>query len=548
MSKIGMDFGTTYSTISMITGDGTLKDSELNGEGKPTVVDSLVLKDKKGQLLVGPLARDQVGKRNTTAYRGFKMMLAEDESMWSGRNYDKEFSPAAIVMEYIGKLLEKYNISRKKEKNETIDKLVVGVPEIWFARTRTIDCRGELKRIIESLGYVRDVELVSEPAAACAYFAYNYKNITGRLYEGKILLVDYGGGTLDIALCDVRENGDRSEVKAIARAGAGWNSEGQLGKAGLAFIEEIVRIALRSQGVSEETIRQDDKFYKCTYSIEQALMAKTTDIEETFEMNALGDMEDIEDIFYSIDYHDEDYDITYGMLAQAYNTVIRDLLDEKLNDIIKYMNGKGIPYDAGQQNFKIALVGGFCNFYLTKKQIQEKFDMAVDDIRFQEMIRTVADCEKAITYGAALIANGIIGFKQVAPYSLGFAATGARQEDYLWAIRKGDDVEFGKVKMFQMNGTDMVFQGNFIPRIAFNFEEDLSYARAEPPLADYRERLRLEPGKYYKFGYSLDHSMAITLHKWIIPSIKDMNKVEGEEKVVLDDIYSLMGNLMVIGE
>lgn len=546
-SKIGMDFGTTYSTISVITDGGVLKDSELNGEGRPTAVDSLVVRDKKGQLLVGLLARDKVGKKNTVTYRGFKMMLAEDESMWSGRNYDKEFSPAVITKEYIGKLLEKYNISRKKDKNEAIDKLVVGVPEIWFTRSKTIDCRGELKRIIESLGYIRHVELVSEPAAACAYFAYNYKNITGHLYEGKILLVDYGGGTLDIALCDVKGNGESSYVKAVARAGAGWNSEGRLGKAGLAFIEEIVKIALRSNGVSEEMILQDDEFYKCTYSIEQALMAKTTDIEDAFKLNILSDIEDIEDIFYSIDYNDEEYEITYGMLAQAYNTVIRDLLDEKLNDIIKYMNGKRIPYDAGQKNFKIALVGGFCNFYLTKEQIQEKFDKAVNDIRFQEIIRTVADCEKAITYGAALIANGIIGFKQVAPYSLGFAAKGAKPEDYLWAIKKGDDVEFGKIKMFQMNGTDMVFQGNFIPRIAFNFEEDLSYAKAEPPLSDYQERLRLEPGKYYKFGYSLDNSMAITLHKWIISSIKNIDEIEGEEKVVLDDIYSLMGNLMVVG-
>lgn len=276
-------------------------------------------------------------------------------------------------------------------------------------------------------------------------------------------------------------------------------------------------------------------------------MAMVTDIEETFEMNVLGDIEDIDDIFYSVEYHDEEYDVTYGMLAKAYNTVCKDLLDEKLDEIIAYMDRKQIRYDAGQANFKIAMVGGFCNFYLTKKQISEKFDKAVNDVRFQDIIRTVSDSEKAISYGAALIANNVIGFKQVAPYSLGFAAKGAAPENYLWAIRKGDDVEFGKVKMFQMNGTDMVFQGNFIPRIAFNFEEDLKYAKAEPPLKDYQAKLRLEPGKYYKFGYSLDNSMTITLHKWVIPNIRNINRVENEERVVLDDIYSLMGNLMVVG-
>lgn len=548
MSRIGMDFGTTYSTISTITDDGKPRDCELNGEGKPTVVDSLVVKDKFGKLVTGPLARELVGKKNTVAYRGFKMMLAEDSSKWAERNYNEEFSPAAIVKVYIDKILAQYNTSIKAASDENIEKLVVGVPEIWFTRTKTIDCRGELKKIIESLGYISEVELVSEPVAACAFFAYNYKNITNKTFEGKILLVDYGGGTLDIALCDVIGNGEKSDVKAIARAGAGWNFEGRLGKAGLAFIEEIVKTALVTGGVDADTIRRDDKFYRCTYSVEQALMAKVSEIEENFESDTLGDLESIEDFFYSIEYRDEEYDITYGMLAQAYNAIIRDLLDEKLDDIIKYMNTKGIAFDASAKNFKIALVGGFCNFYLTKRQIQEKFNIAVKDKRFQEITTTVSDSEKAITYGAALIANDIIGFKQVAPYSLGLAAKGAEKDEYIWAIRKGDDVEYDKVKMFRTeNGTDMIFQGNYIPRIAFNFEEELEFAKAEPPLENYRGGLRLEPGKYYKFGYSLDHSMTITLHKWIVPNIRNLDKVECEEKVVLDNIYSLMGNLMVVG-
>lgn len=359
-------------------------------------------------------------------------------------------------------------------------------------------------------------------------------------------MVDYGGGTLDIALCDVKGNGESSYVKAIARSGAGWNSERQLGKAGLAFIEEIVKIALLAGGIEEERLFQDDKFYKCTYSVEQALMLKVDEIEDIFKENILSDIEKIEDEFYTVDFHDEEYTVTYGMLAQAYNVVIRDLLNKTLNDIIEEMKKNNIAYDASQQNFKIALVGGFCNFYLTKKQIEEKFDKAVNDARFRDIINTVSDNEKAITYGTALIANGVIGFKQIAPYSLGFAAREVEKKDYQWAIKKGDDVEFGKVRMFQLNGEDRIFQGTHIPLIAFNFEEKLEFAQAKEPLAKYRNQLHLEPGKYYKFGLSLDRSMIITLHKWVVPNIERKDKVEGEEKVILNDLFNLFGGIIQI--
>lgn len=41
--------------------------------------------------------------------------------------------------------------------------------------------------------------------------------------------------------------------------------------------------------------------------------------------------------------------------------------------------------------------------------------------------------------------------------------------------------------------------------------------------------------------------MVITLHKWVVPNHRHPDVVEDEVTVVLDDIYNMMGNLMVIG-
>lgn len=556
--KIGLDFGTTYSVISRIKekqgGNISVEACALReGGARAEIQDSIVLKNKEGQLFLGPSARRKVGKIGTVTYTGFKMMLAEtDQTLLAQRNYDEIFTPKKIIKEYIDDLLTQY-LSTLNGNPTRIEKLVVGVPEIWFTSALTIDCRTALKDIIQGLDYVDNVELVSEPAAACAYFVQNYYESTGKKYEGKILIVDYGGGTLDIALCDVKGNGISSEVKAIARAGEGWNTQGTIGKAGMAFMEEIVKIALRKEGFKDSDIISDQKFFSMVQYIEQELMSRVGEIK-----NSLGKYrlkfetpEEINEIFDTFEYKDNEIEVSYGMLVQAYNTIIRDSLDNKLNEIIEYMNTKGIEYRGGgeKDDFKIALVGGFCNFYLTEYQIKEKFEsvFGVEDKRYKYIIADRRDCEKAISYGAALIANEIIAFKQVAPYSLGFASK-LNPDKPFFAIKKGDDIEFGKVKMFSSDdGQPMLFRGNGIPLIAFNFEDDPKYMEAKEPLKVYQEKLNLEKDKIYQFGYSLDQSMVITLHKLVVPDRNNPDCVKDESKVTLDDIYNMMGNLMLIG-
>lgn len=553
-TKIGLDFGTTYSVLSRLKKgeDGRVQAEACalreGGEGAE-IQDSMVLKDREGKLHFGTSARRKAGKKGTTAYTGFKMMLAEtDAELLNQRHYDETYTPRRIISEYMNDLLTKYRIASDSERN-LIDKLVVGVPEIWFESTRTIDCRTALKEIIQSTGCVNEVEIVSEPAAACAYFVQNYFENTGEHYEGRILIIDYGGGTLDIALCDVTRNGTSGDVKVIERAGAGWNTQGRAGRAGMAFMEEIVKTALKEKGLEEAEFISDPKFSQCVQYIEQELMDRVDDIKRKFQRNMLADPETIMDVFDEVEFRYDDCEVTYGMIAKAYNQVIRNLLDEKLDKIIRYMDQKGIDYtgEGEEDNFKIALAGGFCNFYLTERQIRDKFRDIAEDKRFQNIITDRRECEKAIAYGAALIANDVVEFKSAAPYSLGFASR-LDQDEPWYAIKKGDDIDYGNVKMFTgADGRELLFRGNSIPLIVFNFEEDPAYAIAREPLPRYQEKLRLEKDKIYKFGYSLDQSMVITLHKWVVPNHRHPDVVEDEVTVVLDDIYNMMGNLMVIG-
>ena len=158
--NIGLDFGTTYSVISRLAEvtrgeNGSVEAYKLEacslGEGDSPCQDSIVLKKANGDLEFGPLAKEGTGRKGTTLYKGFKMMLAENESaVLEARGYDDEWTPKKIVEAYLGDLLQKYMITQNVDH---IDKLVVGVPEIWFSEYETLDCRTALEDILEAFSF-----------------------------------------------------------------------------------------------------------------------------------------------------------------------------------------------------------------------------------------------------------------------------------------------------------------------------------------------------------------------------------------------------------
>lgn len=554
---IGLDFGTTYSFVSCIREQYDNKGNVISScpeaclpseNAHSPSIDSIVLRNPDGSLLFGLLAREKTGRKGTVAYKGFKMMLAEsNQEKLAARGYDDTFTPKRIVSAYLENVL-KNHLAMNPDKTG-IDKLVVGVPEIWFSDLTTIDCRVTLEETLAAFPFVKNVELVSEPAAACAYFADNYKKINnGELFRGRMLLVDYGGGTLDIALCDVTQNASSSEVSVLRRAGAGLNEEGFIGKAGMAFIEAVVKLALAPLGLSDEEILIHKHFYRSVHSVESALMNRMADIQALFDFTKLFDRTELDDVFYDFEFDDEDISVTFGMLATAYQQVIAPVLDEKLDEIIAYMDANGINWRVNtEDNFKIALVGGFCNFYLTQEQIEEKFKKAAgNDRRFSGIFTDKRDCEKAISYGAALIANEAVNFKPLAPYHLGIAR-GSKEapKDFYYAIHKGDEIIYNEpVFITDEEGQERLFAAASIPLLAFSLDDDMKYAQWGEATERYKEKLTLTRNKVYKIGFSLDRSMRITIHKHVVDDPGRTDVVSDKSSVRLnDDIYSILGNI-----
>jgi molecular chaperone DnaK (HSP70) len=232
------------------------------------------------------------------------------------------------------------------------------------------------------------------------------------------------------------------------------------------------------------------------------------------------------------------------MMARIYKQIIKPVLEDKIQEMIKYMEEARIDYSVNtKDNFKIAMVGGFCNFYLTQKQVEDLFSKGADDRRFKDIIRDKSECEKAISFGAALIANDIIGFKQVAPYSLGIADADGKK---YFAIKIGDDIVPGKPVKVE-NGC--IFAGNKIPAIAFNFFADRNMAQSGEVLEKHKDKLELEKDKPMQLAFSFDESYMITLHKYVVDYRSNVEnpRIVSEKSVQLDDFYELFGELVKIG-
>lgn len=538
MVNFGIDFGSTYTTISQYREDTQILEAIPLMQGTPCIP-SVVAK-VRDKYEFASAAKVKAGKKATKLYSSFKMMIPEknEEVLQRGGYVLKATEENPDTPEHITKLFLDYVLTGALERlnEKTIRKLVICAPEIWSDRLNTVDGRTILRDICKKFDYIKDnnIQVVSEPAAASAFFAHNYYMNTDKNFAGNILLIDYGGGTLDITLTNVsltrkNDKSEAMEIKVLDRTGAGENEDGKVGKAGIVYMETLLTEAIKRAGAyesEEELAANNGKFLDAFYQLETELQSHTQEIERTFkEYEGLDDddlLEELNELLLSvIEYDDEEIEISYGLMYEVYNAVIKPVLDEKLQTIIKYMEKNNIPYmDRNLDVFKIAIVGGFGNFYLVQKQIKDIFKFNTNDKRREGIITNKADCEKAISMGAALIASDVIGIKNTAPYSIGIWSVNpmTKQKSLNYAIKYKQDIEFDTI--YRANGIDgkphvIVASSGSIDKFLINFSLDDRGAYPGLLKPEYAKKLTniiTNISRTAVVGFSLDSSGVVTIH------------------------------------
>ena len=225
MAVIGIDLGTTNSLACVYRdGKAELIENELGSLMTPSCVS--VLED--GTILVGAAAKERLISHPDRTAASFKTWMGTEKTYSLG---GRSFLPHELSALVLKKLAD----DARRFLGEEIEEAIISVPAYFNDNQR---CATKLAAELAGLPVKR---LINEPSAA----ALCYSHATGR-EDCRLLLVDFGGGTLDVSVVDCFEN----IIEIVAVAG-----DNHLG--GNDVDQAIVDYVCRENGIALDSLSPD---------------------------------------------------------------------------------------------------------------------------------------------------------------------------------------------------------------------------------------------------------------------------------------------------
>lgn len=227
MAIIGIDLGTTNSLAVCYRNEkAEIIKNSLGDNYLPSVVSI----DDNGEILVGRVAKERlISHPNATAAEFKRIMGLRRTVTLSGRSFSPE-ELSSLVLRRIKEDAEAY-------LGEPVTEAVISVPAYFDDNCRTA------AKLAAKLSGIYVERLVNEPSAAA--LAYQARHGFG---DGTYMIVDFGGGTLDISIVDSFD----SVMEILAVAG-----DNHLG--GKDFNEAIAYYFCKENGIDMNFLSPDDK-------------------------------------------------------------------------------------------------------------------------------------------------------------------------------------------------------------------------------------------------------------------------------------------------
>ena len=570
--NIGIDFGSTYSTVSKYNKSTDNVEAITFSEGEPASIPSVVsISKKRGQVTCGKGAKDQVGKKTVRIFEAFKMLLTEgNQEMLRRRGYDSEYTPRVVTRLFLESTLR--GVMQREELDgencEGFENVVICVPEIWNSKPKAWDGRRILREILNSEIQipVGHVQVVTEPEAASAFIAYNFEKETGRRFNGHLLLIDYGGGTLDLTLTQLTSEGNGTmEIAYREGGGAGENhpddrGNGNIGSAGIAYMQNVVCRAIMDQGLLEDGHLDytNPDFLTAVKDLETQMKNsdRIRDIEDVFgsygSYNKLKNiLKDDDETFVFLEYDGDELPVTFQHLYLSYKEVIEPILAreiELINEKVKgHISADPCEPAAGMRDdFKIALVGGFGSFYLVKQQIAEIYKLDANpeiDLRTKNI--SANKREQAISLGAALLAAGKVVQQKTARFSLGVYAS----DTFYYGIKCYQKVEPGRIYFIcrddnlpDVPNNRVVYGGlrGNIQEFVVEFSSRPNHGGKMKMKQEMLDRMeKLPKYGFWHVGFSMDERDVITFHVVPYMPLPGMQSFGNADQIELENYTNL---------
>ncbi len=339
MDRIGFDFGTTNSLISIVRGDRAI--NFLDEEQRP--IPSVVCYEGP-QKILGREAR----QRLTQAGLGVQGNIIGSPKMFLGRDSifveGTERSPVDIVADVVRHVVEVAQSGGHDLDAEQA--AVVTIP---------VDMEGYPRRALREafmLAGLRIVQFVHEPLAAL-YGFFRSRSLPEMLrrYDRKpVLVFDWGGGTLDLTLC--RPMGDM----VVQLLNDGTDEVG-----GDVFDETIMNAVVRKVAEERCLTESFDRYPGATARLmDRCERAK---IELSFRSNVAIY---VGSFFRGVGEEELDYSLSQNELEE----IVRSLLDKGFKRIERILGDAGF---APEQVALCLATGGMSNMPAVRRRLHEWF-------------------------------------------------------------------------------------------------------------------------------------------------------------------------------
>lgn len=366
---VGIDLGTTNSLIT------TWKDGDLilfkDNSGKDMLPSAVGL-DEYGNIMVGEAARQRrVSHPNLTATE-FKREMGTTTKYRLG---NKLFSPEELSALVLERLVNNVRL----QTGEFIDEVIISVPAYFNNKQR------EATRAAAEIAGLKVKRFINEPSAAILYHQWKCANANP---SGLYMVIDFGGGTLDVSIVDCFEN----IVEIIAVAG-----DNHLG--GKDF----------DRCIAEDFCMQNNMYFDTLpIAVQENVIRQAENVKKRLTTDATATM--------SVYIDDVHYEVTYDSktLLHAISQVLTKVHDV-MNDALRSVSL--MPDDITD----VVLVGGSCRMPIVQKYISALF---------QREITALDDCDRLVALGVGVLSGIIqrdddvkdIVMTDVCPFSLGVAS------------------------------------------------------------------------------------------------------------------------------
>jgi molecular chaperone DnaK len=410
LALVGLDFGMTNSILTyhkLVTGPEPYVLRGAETPAIPTVVSK--------ESFIGNVARSMKG-----FIGNFKVRLPDSGLDARQRKKSADFNAASAFLDAL------FREFRDEQQFSGIQTLVATVPESWLSGRHQggVDT---LRDILKTIGIV-EPQFLSEPVAAAAYFAYQYRLTSGMPFDGHILVYDHGGSTLDIALTQVK--GSIIEVvSSLGNAGVGNG----FGFGGVEFDRRVMaRIANRFpkafKGRSETQMRDWlIEFERRKREMTSVIAARCRNPDYAgIRGDRIFDVEGVE--------------VTLADLVDVFESDFKAKIQTDLEQVIS--DGQvGETIDiANPGKFRVVTVGGFSQFYPIQRLLSDYF-IAMSGTA-ETMISGINGQDRwlAVSKGACLVASDTIQINRTCPFTFGLVSYVGTEPHYHNLMVSGEPV------------------------------------------------------------------------------------------------------------